>query len=114
MPVEGGDEGECRAGGAVGQTAGCSARTAQTARSGHSWDPTIGRFTDRVPCLRIPRKGRWRILPRSFTQPYHGKQSPKRRPPPPRPAPVLPLTGLPGPSHCPQGLTTSLAGRTAT
>lgn len=93
---------------------GWRARTAQTAKVRSLLGPLSGASHSRVPRLLIPRKGKGeRILPPKLLQPW--KWSPKAVPSPRGHSPsVAPYWAPQGPSHCPQGLTTSLAGRTAT
>lgn len=107
--------GRCRAG-------GLWVRTARRCSSSHCTDSkgpvTPGtpewRFTQQGALSTHPSKGQGeRILPPKLLQPW--KRSPKAAPSPQGHSPsVAPYWAPQGPSHCPQGLTTSLAGRTAT
>lgn len=96
MPVEGGGRGDAGPEGCgSGRLGAAPARTAQTAKVRSLLGPLSGASHSRVPCLRIPRKGRVSgFCHRSFCN--HGNGPPRRPPPPKATAPVLPLTGLPG------------------
>ena len=110
---EGWGTGRRRAGGPWVRTLGVTgpaapALPAQTAKVRSLLGPLSGASHSRVPHLLIPLKGRVSgFCHRSFCN--HGNTPPRRPPPPVSP----PYRAPQGPSHCPQGLTTSLAGGTA-
>lgn len=91
--MEGGGRGRCRAGAVEsGRLGRCSSSHCTDSKVRSLLGPLSGASHSRVPCLRIPRKGR---VADSATEAAM-ETVPKAAPSPKATAPVLPLTGLPG------------------